>query len=213
MVVENVLVLGATGGIGRALIEQAASGPFRVTAMVRDPSRLPKTADRVRVVTGDVLKDGATLRNALDGQHAVVSALGVGPSFRSHGLIGRAAPVLVAAMREAGVKRLVFTSAFGVGSTRQDTPWMPRLFIATLLRDVYRDKEAGERAIESSELDWTLVCPVGLTNGPRTGRYRTGERLSLNGFPRISRSDVAEFLLHQVQDESYRRTRVLIASA
>jgi uncharacterized protein YbjT (DUF2867 family) len=88
---------------------------------------------------------------------------------------------------------------------------LPRVFIATLLRDVYRDKQVGEQAILASDLDWTIVYPVGLTDGPRSGRYRVGERLSLKGFPRISRGDVAEFLLRQVEDRTYIRKGVLIA--
>jgi hypothetical protein len=102
----------------------------------------------------------------------------VGRSFKSGGLIARAAPVIVAAMRERGVRRLVFTSAFGVGATWEAVPVLPRLFIKTLLRDVDADKAAGERAIASSSLDWTVVYPAGLMNGPRTRTFRkiTSER-------------------------------------
>jgi putative NADH-flavin reductase len=141
----------------------------------------------------------------------VISTLGVGQSFKSGDLISRTAPAIVAGMQEHGVRRLVFTSAFGVGSTRRDAPLLPRLFMATLLRDIYRDKEAGEQAILTSDLDWTIAYPVGLTDGPRTGRYRTGERLSIKGLPRMSRADVADFLLKQVEDRSYIRKGVLVA--
>jgi putative NADH-flavin reductase len=180
-----------------------------VTVLVRRPDK--SFPDRVRVVSGDLLEDSTVLHAAVSGQDAVVSALGVGPSFTSGHLISRSAPAIVAAMRRHGVRRLVFTSAFGVGATRQDTPLLPRVFIATLLRDVYRDKQVGEQAILASDLDWTIVYPVGLTDGPRSGRYRVGERLSLKGFPRISRGDVAEFLLRQVEDRTYIRKGVLIA--
>jgi putative NADH-flavin reductase len=176
---------------------------------VRSPDKLPPGASRV--VTGDLANDAAVLQTAVLGQDAVISTLGVGQSFKSGHLISQSAPVLVAAMRQHGVRRLVFMSAFGVGATRQDTPLLPRLFIATLLRDVYKDKQAGELAIVTSDLDWTIVYPVGLTNGLRTGRYRVGERLALRGFPRISRGDVADFLLRQVEDRSHIRKGVLIA--
>ena len=105
-----------------------------------------------------------------------------------------------------------FTSAFGVGSTWSDTPLLPRLFIRTLLRHVYADKAAGEQAITRSTLDWTLVHPVGLTTGARTGRYRVGEHLDLRGFPTIARADLAEFLLTQIDDRSFIGKRVLVAS-
>jgi putative NADH-flavin reductase len=211
MAAIKILVLGATGGTGRALILQAASGGFSVTALVRHPQRLPAGIGDARIITGDILQEPDALREALRGQDAVISALGVGQSLKSHGLISRIAPLLVDAMRQARVRRLVFTSAFGVGSTRDDVPLVPRVFIATLLRDIYKDKEAGEKAIVASDLDWTLVCPVGLTNGGKTGRYRVGEHLPLSGFPRISRTDVADCLLRQVQANSHIRKRVLVA--
>jgi putative NADH-flavin reductase len=211
MAARKLLVLGATGGTGRSLIEQAVAAGFVVTAVVRNPHKLPSGARAVRIVMGDLVTDPAVLHAAVPGQDAVISTLGVGQSFRSGHLISQSTPAIVARMREDGVRRLVFTSAFGVGATRRDTPLLPRLFIATLLRDIYRDKEAGEQAILTSDLDWTIVYPVGLTDGPRTGRYRIGERLSLRGSPRISRADVADLLLRQVEDRSYIRKGVLVA--
>jgi hypothetical protein len=115
-------------------------------------------------------------------------------------------------MKDEGVRRLVFTSAFGVGETLRDVPLIPRLFIRTLLRNIYRDKLAGESQLIDSGLDWTLVCPTGLVDGVATGRFRVGERLPLGGFPRIARGDVAAFLLAQVDDATYLRKRVLITS-
>jgi len=166
----------------------------------------------LRVHIGDVLGEAGALATAVANQDAVISTLGVGNSFKSGGLIGRSAPALVAAMQAHGVRRLVFTSAFGVGATYRDTPLLPRVFNATLLRDIHADKQAGEAVIQASSLDWTIVYPVGLTDGPRTGAYRVGERLALSGFPRISRADVAELLVQQVADRSHVRKGVLIAS-
>jgi putative NADH-flavin reductase len=80
-----------------------------------------------------------------------------------------------------------------------------------LFRDLYGDKAAGEGALQRSGLDWTLVYPTTLTNGPRTGHYRAGERLALRGLPRISRADVADFLLTQLEDRTYLKKGVLIS--
>lgn len=114
-------------------------------------------------------------------------------------------------MEEAGASRFILTSAYGVGETIRDVPFLPRLLMRVLLRDVYVDKKAGDDALRSSSLDWTIVHPVTLTDGARTGRVRAGERLNLSGFPRISRADVAEFLLAQTEDRSYSRRDVLVA--
>jgi putative NADH-flavin reductase len=208
---RRVLALGATGGTGRQVVEQAVAAGLDVTVIVRGATKLPPSARSVRIVVGDLLQDPSILGGAVAGQDAVVCALGVGQSFKPGGLIGTTAPAIVSALQDHGVSRLIFTSAFGVGPTLRDTPLLPRLFVATLLRRIYEDKEAGEAVIRASNLDWTIVYPVGLTDGPRTGVYRVGERLPLAGFPRISRADVAEFLLKQLDDRQYVRTGVLVA--
>jgi putative NADH-flavin reductase len=184
---------------------------LEVTALGRTADTLPTTGRPVRVVTADIGTDSPTIRGAFAGQDAVISALGVGRSFRSGGLIARAVPLIVEAMREHGVRRLIFTSAFGVGPTWQDVPLVPRLFIKTLLRDVYADKGAGEEVIKASGLDWTIVRPAGLTDGARTGTARVGERLKLSGFPRVSRADVAAVLLQQLDDHRFVGQGVLVA--
>jgi putative NADH-flavin reductase len=101
------------------------------------------------------------------------------------------------------------TSAYGVGDTYGDVPLLARFLIRVLLRDLYADKLAGQEILFRSSVDWTIVYPVTLTNGPRTGVYRVGEHLSLHGLPRISRADVADCLLTQVEDRRYLKKGVL----
>jgi putative NADH-flavin reductase len=165
----------------------------------------------LRVHTGSMTGDEAPLAAAMSGQDAVISALGVGKSFTSGGIIGQAVPRVLRAMEAAGVRRLVFTSAFGVGETRRDVPLIPRIFMSTLLRDVYRDKEAGDAQLRASTLSWTIVYPTGLVDRAATGQYRVGERLALRGFPTIARADLAGFLLDQVDDARYVRKGVLVS--
>ena len=208
----NVLVLGATGATGRHVVTRALQLGHLVTTLVRDSQRLRIASDRLRVLTGNVVDDEAALVSAVSRQDAVICTLGVGKSFKSGGLIAASVPRIVRAMAIQRVRRLIFTSAFGVGDTYRDVPFVPRLFIRTLLRDVYRDKHAGEQALRNSGLDWTLIYPTGLTDGPATGAYRMGERLSLRGFPRIARADVADFLVKQLEDSSYIRKGVLVTS-
>jgi putative NADH-flavin reductase len=156
------------------------------------------------------VKDDPEASTRVEGQGAVISALGAGNSLKSGGLITYAVPAVVQAMTAAGVRRLIFTSAYGVGDTWRDVPLLPRIVMRLLLRDLYADKAAGEALLRQSALDWTLVHPVTLTNGPRTGRIQHGERLALSGFPRISRADVAEFLLAQLDDTRYIRKSVIV---
>jgi putative NADH-flavin reductase len=211
MTTRKILVLGATGPTGRQVVSQALQQGHQVTAFVRKPGRMSITHDRLRLVTGDVTEESPGLRSAVRGQDAVISALGVGLSFRSHDLITRSMPRIIAALESEGVRRLIFTSAFGVGSTWIDVPRLPRIAIRLLLWDVYADKAAGEEVLRRSQLDWTLVYPVGLTHGGKTGRYRVGERLRLRGMPLISRADLAAFLLAEIEGPTYVRKGVLIS--
>ena len=208
---KKLLILGATGGTGRHVFVKAANKGYDVTVLTRHPDNLPLGVVGVRVLTGDVLDDDAVMR-AMDGQEAVVSSLGVGNSLKSGGLIARSVPAILRAMERAGTKRLVFTSAYGVGETYRDVPLITRIMIAVLLRDLYADKKAGEDILRQSSLDWTLVYPSTLSNRPGTGQCRAGERLTMSGLPTIARADVADFLLTQIEDRKFVRRGVLISS-
>ncbi len=208
---RRILVLGATGGTGREIVSQAVEQGYEVTTLVRRPGEAGLPAG-VRVLTGNVTDHTEALAKAMRGQEVVISTLGVGKALRSGGLIARSAPLIVRAMDRQGIRRLIFTSAYGVGATWKDVPILPRMLMGLLFRDLYGDKQMGEGAIRRSELDWTLVHPVTLTNGRRTGQYRVGEHLKLRGFPTVSRADVAEFILTQVEDRHYLRKGVLISS-
>lgn len=209
---SKILVLGASGPTGRQVVEQGLALGHHITAFVRDPGSITVTSDRLRIVAGSVTQDDGTLVAAVRDQDAVISALGRGQSFKSEGLIAASMPNIVRALEQQGVRRLVFTSGYGVGETYRDAPFLARVFIRTLLRGVYRDKEVGERLLHQSDLEWTLVYPTGLTDGPRTDAYRVGVRLQLRGVPTVSRADVAHFLLSQVTDRSFVRQGVLVSS-
>jgi len=205
----NILVFGATGPTGRQLIKQALTRGHRVTAFARRPEAL--LDQRLHVVTGDVLRDEAKIDEAMHGQDAVVSALGRRASFSSDRLISRAMKSIAAAMQRAGVRRIVLMSAFGVGESARDAPLVPRIMYCVLLRDIFADKLAAEEQLRSTGLDWMIVYPVLLTDGPLTGRYRVGERLELHGLPKISRADVAHFMLGEIEKPAWVRKVAVIS--
>lgn len=208
----RLLVLGATGGTGREVVAQALQQGHEVTVLARDPGKMPRTDGRPRVLAGSATGEGDAVARAVRGQDVVVSALGRRRSFRSADLISRSMRALVPAMESQGVRRLIVVSALGVGDSGRDAPLLPRLMYRLLLADIFADKKAGEDYLRQSGLDWTLVYPVALTNGPRTGKYRVGERLDLGGvLPRISRADVADFILSQLASTDYRRKVAVIS--
>lgn len=206
----NILIFGASGPTGSQVARQALERGHSVTAFVRNPARLAITSERLRAVTGDATRDEGAIAAALRGQDAVVSALGRHLTLKSDHLIERSLRLIVPAMERVGVRRLVLLSAFGVGASQRDAPPLPRLMQLVLLRDIFADKLAGESIVRQSGLDWTLVYPVMLTDGPLTRQYRAGERLALHGLPKISRADVAHFIVSELeQGLRVRKTAVL----
>lgn len=207
---SRILVVGATRGTGREVVKQALASGHDVTAFSRTATSVLPEHERLRRIDGALPQDAALLTNAMAGQAAVICALGRGKSFASHHLMEQCVPAVLAAMRAHGVRRLIFTSAIGVGAAVADVPFLPALFARTLLRGIYADKVIGERLVRESGLDWTIGQPAALTDGALTGRYRVGERLEMRGVPKITRADVAHFLLAQVDDrQSVGKTLVL----
>lgn len=201
---NRLLILGATGGTGRHVVTQALEAGHEVTAYVRDPAKLQVKHERLRVMVGAIADDATPVQEAMKGQQAVISTLGRGPSLQSDHMIQRCVPPMLSAMKAAGVGRLIFTSAIGVGDAYSEAPLLSKIVIRVLLKDIYPDKLIGENLIRDSDLDWTIVQPAGLTNGQLTRRYRVGEHLRHRMFATVSRADLAHFLLSQLDD----RTRI-----
>ncbi len=207
---SRIGIFGATGPTGRHIVQYALDDGHDVTALVRDPSKSPVAHSSLTVIVGDS-KDPATVSKVVAGQEFVISALGAGMSFRPRHVIERSLRVMVPAMEQAGVRRFIHLSAYGVAGTWRDAPPVPRVFIKTLLRAIYADKRRGEMILRRSSLEWVIVCPTALTNKPAAGRYRVGERLELRGLPSVARADVARFILSQLHDSSYVGREVLVS--
>src|SRR5712692_1814392 len=206
----RILIFGATGGTGRHLVEQALERGHHVTAFVRNPMKLPLQHPLLRIVQGDIQR-AETIQAAVPGHEAVLSALGtrsLGPTT----LLSEAAQQIVRAMEAHGVSRLLWESSLGVGETKgQLGPLYNWLLIPLLLRHVFADKERQEQVLKSSSLDWTIVQPAALTNGPLTGAYRSGHKACAGRlFPRISRADVAHLVLEELATRAYVKQTVTI---
>lgn len=198
----KMLVLGATGPTGRHLVDLALRSGDSVTALARNPSALADLADRITVVAGDATSQ-RDVSAAVLGQGAIISALGQGKSLNHHELFDRASAAVIGAAKEQGVPRLVWMSSFGVGDTIGAATVTQKFMYRTLLRGVYANKKIADGRIRSSGLDWTLVYPTALTNGPARGTYRVDDRLRMKGAPRISRADVAAFMLQAAHNSEW----------
>jgi putative NADH-flavin reductase len=199
----KILVFGASGGTGLELVKQGLGAGHEVTAFVRNPDSMQGIQhESLSVVAGDVL-DAADVGKAVAGHGAVLFAVGAGrePSnVREKGALN-----VIGAMQAAGVKRLVCLSSMGVGDSQANLPWFTkRVIVGIYLRHAFADHERQEAAVKESGLDWTLVRPPHLKDGPRTGVYQHGFPVNyrdIKGW--ISRSDLAEFMLKQISDDRY----------
>ena len=211
----RLVIFGPTGGTGRRVLERAIAEGHEVTAFVRDPARMSARHERLNVVVGDAFDPGRVWE-AVAGNEAVISVLGARqPSNPLHprragdpdGPASVGSGNIIAAMEAHGLRRFVCQTAWGVGESRKDPglvgSFFMKVLVPPLLRDEYADKEAQEKAVQESGLDWVIVRPMLLTNGPWTNAYRAREDLKPGRRPYVSRADVADFLMRQLTDDAF----------
>ena len=200
----RLLIIGATGGTGRELVQQALAQGHQVTAFVRDPARLKIEHANLRLAKGDVL-DYATVEAAMRGQDAVLSALGHRRFFYPNRIQSEGMRNILKAMQPCDVPRLICETALGIGSSVGRLGLPHTFFIMPLILGFYMwDKLRQEELIMASDRDWVIVRPGVLTSGQGRGVYRHGPKVGSYLWPvRISRADVADFMLKQLKDDAY----------
>jgi putative NADH-flavin reductase len=207
----NIALLGASGGTGRLLTERCLAAGYSVTALLRSPEKFD-LRERVRVVHGSPF-DAAAVRQTIDGADVVLSTLGAN-SLRREDVLERAVPQIVVAMQQTGsqpkpVRRIIVLGSAGALPTSLDKQpawrrWIvQKMVYNTLLKWPVASQISQWKEISHSGLDWTMVMPPMLTNSPARGVYRVdGEALPANG-SRISREDVADFMMQQIGDTQW----------
>jgi putative NADH-flavin reductase len=210
----KIIVFGATGGTGKLIVSQALAKGHSVTAFVRNPEGL--TPDpHLRVVQGDLF-DLATVVDAVRGHRAVLSALGA-RSRQKADILANATPVILEAMRQEYVTRLIVLGASGVQRDHgkyQNALTNMAIWVAkkTLLKHPFVDQAALERMLAASDVDYTIVRAPRLMDGPFTGTYRVLPDALPPGALSISRADVADFMLQQLTDPRFHRQGPYIGS-
>ena len=194
----NVLIFGATGATGRHLVKQALEQNHTVTAFARNPAGLESTHS----IQGDVL-DATLVEVAVQGQDAVLCALGAPTSDKTM-LRSSGTRNILCAMKKAGVERLVCQSSLGFGDSRDILPFhFKYILVPLVLKHAFADHESQEGLIKRSGLRWTIVRPANLTNGGFTGAYKHGFGVTEKIKLKISRADVADFMVRQLSDNTY----------
>jgi putative NADH-flavin reductase len=210
----KIAIFGASGATGRLLTERCLAAGYEVSALVRRPAEFAY-AGRVRVVEGSAF-DAEAVQRTVDGADVVLSALGA-RSLRKEDVLERAVPLIVDAMQQSGVRRIIaLGSAGAMGDSLKKQPAWRRWFVQrivynTLLKWPVASQAAQWKTLSGSGLDWTMVMPPMLTNGAGRGTYRVdGEALPRNGV-RISREDVADFMMAQIGSAEWVGKGVYIA--
>ena len=212
----KVLIIGASRGIGLETVRAALRAGHRVRALARSAARMPTQDANLDTVSGDAL-DRDTIRDALQDVEVVIQTLGVNFApkliFEGTTLFSDSTRILVDAMKVAGVKRLIAVTGLGAGDSRGHGGFIyDAVVFPLLLKRVYDDKDVQEWIIRSSGLDWTIVRPGLLRNRPATGRYRVLTASKDWQFGAISRSDVADFLVEQIDNRTLVGTTPLLIS-
>lgn len=199
---KKIIVFGSTGTIGQHLVNQALESGYDVTAFARNKAKITQQHDRLKVVEGDVLKLESVVE-AIKGQEIVFCALGAGRKgvVRSEGTLN-----IIKAMEKCGVDRLICQTTLGAGDSEPHLNFFwRRIMFGWFLKEAFKDHQIQEKHIQNSKLNWTIVRPAAFTNGEMTGQYKHGFSTEEKIKIKISRADVAQFMIRQIGNLSYLR--------
>ena len=202
----KIAIFGASGATGQLLMKRCLDAGYGVTALLRKPDSFP-FRDQVRLVQGSAF-DAAAVRETVDGADVVLSALGA-RSLKKEDVLEQAVPLIVAAMKQTGVRRIIALGSAGAlpDSLKKQPAWrrwlVENIVYKTMLKWPVASQISQYATLSSSGLDWTMVMPPMLTNSTGSGVYRIdGEALPRNG-SRISREDVADFMMLQIDSREW----------
>jgi len=199
----KLLIIGASRGIGLELLQQALSAGHVVTALARNPQSLAIADENLKAVKGDIL-DKSSIEGALPGQDVVCVTIGVKVTRQPISIFSKGTKAVVEAMQNSSSRRLICVTGLGAGDSRGHGGFLyDKIFYPLLLKTIYEDKDRQEQVVRESGLDWVIVRPGVLTNGPRTGEYRVLTELKGVHGGKISRADVADFILREAAEMKY----------
>lgn len=209
---KKIIVFGSTRGTGKLVVEQALQLGYNVTTVIRNPETYSLKHKNLKVIKGDVLQLNSFM-DALKGQDAVISCLGI-PKIQETTLYSEGMKNIVAAMKEAEVARIICISS-GAITTPPGSSFIMSFLLKNVLqrlyKPIYSDMSLMEKTLSNSNLNWTVIGAPKLTDGKQTGKYRIITNQPLRNIPKISRADLAEFMITKLDDKNMYKSRVEIA--
>ncbi len=206
----KVLVVGAAGKTGVAVVERAVAAGHQVTAFVQKADEYK--GPNARVIEGDAT-DSVSINEAVIGQDAVIDTIGGKTPYKKTTLESSAAKAIISAMQRNGVRHLVVTSMIGEGESKENATFYERLLISTFLRGTDKDKGAMESVVELSNLDWVILRPALLNDDPATGNVRVFPAESEEKAHKITRADLASFMIDQLSSGEHLHQAVTVANS
>ena len=206
----KVILFGATGLAGSALLKHLLQAGFEVTAFVRTPSKIKEEHAALQILEGDVLQ-GESVAAAIEGQDAVVSAISEGPTIVHH-TQSKGVANIIKAMKQKGVQRIVAMGSVGILQRN----------VEQLVRDVgypaayYPISEEQYNVfqqLQRSSLQWTQVCPPMIVDKDGDGAYETKKNYAIKGRQEVYAGNIGLFVAKELRENNYLQTRVAIANA
>lgn len=209
----KIAIFGASGATGLLLTKRCFDAGHQVTALLRKPESFPLQA-MVHAVQGSAF-DPAAVAETIEGADVVLSALGAN-SLRKEDVLERAVPIIVAAMQQKGVRRIIVVGSAGakLDALDKQPAWrrwiVQNLVYNTFLKWPIASQRSQYATLSASDLDWTMAMPPMLTNSPGRGRWRIDADALPPNASRISREDVADFMMQQIGSQQWARKAVYI---
>jgi putative NADH-flavin reductase len=211
----KVAIFGASGGTGNLLTEHCLAAGYSVTALVRRPRKTPLHS-KVHVIQGSVF-DPSPVYETVEGADVVLSTLGAHSPLRNENVLPRAVPRIVEAMKETGVRRIIVLGSAGAlpSSLDKQPPWrrwiVQRIVYNTFLKWPVAEQISQYAILSRSGLDWTMVMPPMLTNEAARHSYRIDDDALPPKGSRISRADIADFMMQQIDNPQWLKKGVYIS--
>jgi putative NADH-flavin reductase len=209
---QKIIVFGATGGTGRLVVEQALQEGHHVTVIVRDPDTFTTRNSRLDIIKGDVFQP-PTFEKAIAGKDAVISCLGI-QKREPTTVYSEGTGNLMKAMQRENIRRLICISAGAVIVPPKST-FLMKLVTKNILQRIfkytYADMLIMEKVLSESNLNWTIIRAPWLRGKGRTGKYRTMINGHLGNPSRISRADLADYIVTHLTDEKTFKARIEIS--
>ncbi len=198
----NITIIGASAGIGLETVKRGLNRNHSITTLSRSKIEIEENQS-LKMILGDATNK-ADLLNAIQNTDALIITLGTGKNMKATTLFSDFAKLILEIHEEKKiVVPFIFVTGFGAGESKNYVSWLVRLFLNSLLKDVYANKTQMEEIITHSDLNWTVVRPGRLLDKDLTEHYRTENKLfkgiNIGG---INRADVADFLIKQAENQT-----------